>query len=90
MQLIRFVQVSGNPRTALNNLQRIVPPAIFSLVVQGFAAMAEAQVRTIQVHLKRSNIKSLLLLMHCCIKFVLSLVHNIMMLAPSVVSQASG
>ena len=44
MHLIQFVQVSGDPRTALNNLQRIVPPAIFNLVVQGFAAMAEAKV----------------------------------------------
>ena len=41
---LQFVQVSGDPRTALNNLQRIVPPAIFNLVVQGFAAMAEAKV----------------------------------------------
>ena len=75
MQLIRFVQVSGNPRTALNNLQRIVPPAIFSLVVQGFAAMAEAQVCIIQG-------EALLRVCFYSFKFVLSLVHN-MTLAPA-------
>ena len=45
VHFVQFVQFSGDPKTSLGYLQQIVPPAIFNLVIQGFAAIAKAKVR---------------------------------------------
>lgn len=41
---INFIQFSSNPKVALTTLQQILPPAIFNIIIQAFAAMAKAQV----------------------------------------------
>ena len=41
---INFIQFSSNPKVALATLQQILPPAIFNIIIQAFAAMAKAQV----------------------------------------------
>lgn len=40
---INFVQFSNNPRASLQMLQRVLPPAIFELLVQTFAAIAKVR-----------------------------------------------
>lgn len=47
---INFIQFSSNPKVALATLQQILPPAIFNIIIQAFAAMAKAQVSHLLVY----------------------------------------
>ena len=73
VHFVQFVQFSGDPKTSLGYLQQIVPPAIFNLVIQGFAAIAKAKVRTSRVVPSRTRFMVLVLASIatriCCSRF---------------------